>query len=83
MDGSLTEVIRAGPPLCDVNECSAGWDVQELVVTQGNRGILEASRHLSAGAFPPTTHSAFINHRAGAQDTVTALSLAGEGGESM
>lgn len=74
----LTQVIRAGSSLCDVNECSSGWDVQDLVVTKGNCDILEAPRHLSAGGVPPTTHSAFVNHRAGAQHPITTLSLADE-----
>ena len=74
----ITEVIRAGSSLCDVNERSSGWDVQDLVVTEGNGDILEAPRHLSTGAVPPTTHSALVNHRAGAQNPVAALRLAGE-----
>lgn len=74
----LTQVVRAGSSLCDVNECGSRWDVQDLVVTKGNADILEASRHLSTGALPPSTHSAFVNHRARAQYPVTTLRLAGE-----
>lgn len=79
----LTQVIRAGSSLCDVNECSSRWDVQDLVVTKGNCDILEASRHLSAGSVPPTTHSTFVNHRASAQHPITTLRLAGRKGEKM
>lgn len=79
----LTQVVWARSSLGDVDECGSGWDVQDLVVTKRNRGIVEASRHLSTGCFPPTTHSTFVNHRAGAQHPVTALRLTGEGVEKM
>ncbi len=75
----LTQVIRAGPSLCDVNECSSGRDVQDLVVTKGNRDILEVSRHLSTGGVPATTHSTLVNHGGGAQYPIATLGLAGEG----
>lgn len=79
----LTQVIRTGSSLRDVNECSSRWDVQDLVVTKGNRDILEASRHLSTGGVPPTTDSTLVNHRAGAQYPITTLGLAREEGEKM
>lgn len=72
----ITQVIRTRSSLCDVNECSSGRDVKDLVVTKGNRDILEASSHLSTGGFPPTTDSTFVNHRAGAQYPIAALGLA-------
>lgn len=79
----LTKVIWAGFSLCNVDECSSRWDVQDFVVTKGNSDILEAPRHLSAGGFPPATHSAFVDHRAGPQHAIAAFSLAGEEGETM
>lgn len=79
----LTQVIWAGTSLCDVNESSSGWDVQDLVVTEGNGDILEASRHLSTGAVPPTTHPTLVYHGAGAQNPIATLGLAGEEGEKM
>jgi len=77
----LTQVVRACSSLRDVDECGSGWDVQDLVVTKGNRGILEASRHLSTRGVPPTTYPTLVNHRAGAQHPIATLSLAGEDGE--
>lgn len=79
----LTQVIRAGSSLRDVNESSSGWDVQDLVVTKGNRDILEASCHLSTGGVSPATHPTLVNHRARAQNPVATLGLAGEEGEKM
>lgn len=79
----LTQVVRACSSLCDVNECSSGWDVQDLVVTKGNGDILEASSHLSTGGIPPTTHSTLVNHGAGAKHPIAPLGLAGEEGEKM
>lgn len=79
----LTEVVGAGSSLRDVNESGSGWDVQDLVVTKGDGGILEASRHFSTRRVLPTTHSALVNHSAGAQHPVTALRLEGEGVERM
>lgn len=79
----LTQVVRACSSLCDVNERSSQRDIQDLVVTKGNSDILEAPCHLSTGDVLSTTHSALINHRAGAQYPVTALSLEGEEGEKM
>lgn len=79
----LTKVVGAGSSLRDVNESSSGWDVQDLVVTKGNGSILEASRHFSTGRVLPTTHSTLVNHSAGAQHPVTALSLEGEDIEKM
>lgn len=75
----ITQVIRAGSSLRDVNERSSRRDVQDLVVTKGNGDILEAARHLSTGAVPPTTHSALVNHRAGAQNPIATLRLVGRG----
>lgn len=77
---TLTEVIRAGSSLGDINKCCPRWDVQDLVVTVGNGDILEASPHLSAGGLPPTTNPTFVNDGAGAQDPVAALGLPGGGG---
>lgn len=74
----LTQIIGAGSSFRDVNECSSRWDVQDLVVTEGNRAILETPRHLSAGGVPPVAHSTFVDHRAGAKHTIATLSLAGE-----
>lgn len=79
----LTQIIGTGSSFCDVNECRSGWDVQDLVVTEGNRAILETSRHLSAGGVPPIAHATFVDHRAGAQHAIATLSLAGEEGENM
>ena len=69
--------------LRDVDESGSGWDVQDLVVTEGHRDILEASRHLPTGGVPPTTHSTLVDHSAGAQDPITTLRLAGEHREKM
>lgn len=74
----LTQVIRAGSSLGDVNKCCPSRDVQDLVVTVGNADILEASRHLSAGGFLPATNPAFVNHGAGAQNPIAALGLPGD-----
>lgn len=79
----LTQIVWACSSLCDVNECSSRWDVQDFVVTKGNRDIMEASRHLSTGGVLPTAHSALVYHRAGAQDPITALGLAGGERERM
>lgn len=79
----LTQIIGAGSSLRDVNKRSSRWDVQDLVVTEGNRAILETSRHLSAGGVPPIAHSTFVDHRAGAKHAIATLGLAGEEGENM
>lgn len=71
----LTQVVGARSSLCDVNERCAGWDVQDLVVTEGNRDVLEASRHLSTGGVPPTAHATLVNQSARAQHPVTTLGL--------
>lgn len=78
---SITQVVGARLSLGDVDERSSGRDVQDLVVTKGNRDILEAPRHLSAGDVPPSTHTALVDHRAGAQNPVTTLRLGGEEGK--
>ncbi len=80
---SLTQVIWAGSSLCDVDESSSRRDVQDLVVTKGNRDILEVSRHLSTGRFLPTTYSTLVNHRARAQYPVATLRLAEEEGKKI
>lgn len=54
----LTEVIRAGSSLGDVDERSASRDIQDLVVAEGDGDIPEAPRHFSARGVLPTTHSA-------------------------
>lgn len=72
----LTEVIRAGSSLGDVDERSASRDVKNLVVAEGDGDILEAPRHLSAGGVSPTTHSAPVHRGARAKDPITTFSLA-------
>lgn len=49
------------------------------MVTVGNGDVLEASPHLSAGGFPPTTNPTFVNDGVGAQNPVAALGLPAEG----
>lgn len=72
----LTEIIRAGSSLGDVDERSACRDVKNLVVAEGDGDIPEAPRHLSAGGIPPTAHSAPVHHGPRAQDPITTFSLA-------
>lgn len=76
-----TEVVGTRSPLCDVDKGRSSRDVQDLMVTQGNRDILEASCHSPTGALPPTTHSTPIRHSAGVQYSITALGLMAEGGK--
>lgn len=73
----LTEVIRAGFSLGDIDERSASRDVKNLVVAEGDGDIPEAPRHLSAGGVPSTTHPAPVHHGARAEDAITTFSLAG------
>lgn len=79
----LTQVVRACSSLRDVNKRGSERNVQDLVVTEGNRDILEASRHLSTGGVPPTAHSTLVNYSTGAQNPVTALGLEREDGGRM
>lgn len=77
----LTEVIGAGSSLCDLNKSSTGWDVKDLVVTEGNCDILEASSHLPAGGVPPTTDSTSVDQRVRAQHPVASFGLSGGEGK--
>lgn len=79
----LTQVVGACSSLRDVNKRGSEWNVQDLVVTKGNRDILEASRHLSTGGVPPTAHATLVNHSTRAQNPVAALGLEREDGGRM